>query len=61
MGLQSIMNAKKIVLIALGKSKVEAVNKLVHGEIDIEWPCTILKNHPDVTIYVDSDLMVAAL
>ena len=61
MGLQSIMNAKKIVLIALGKSKVEAVNKLVNGGLDIEWPCTILQNHPDVTIYVDSDLMVAAL
>ena len=61
MGLQSIMNAKKIVLIALGKNKIEAVNKLIHGEIDIIWPCTILKNHPDVTICVDSDLMVAAL
>ena len=56
MGLQSIMNAKKIVLIALGKGKVEAVRKLVHGEIDIQWPCTILKNHPNVTIYVDSEL-----
>ena len=61
MGLQSIMNAKKIVLIALGKNKVEAVRRLIHGEIDINWPCTILKNHPDVTIYVDSDLMVAAV
>ena len=61
MGLQSIMNAKKIVLIALGKNKVEAVRKLIHGEIDINWPCTILKNHPDVTIYVDSDLKVAAV
>lgn len=61
MGLKSIMNAKKIVLIATGKSKVEAVRKLIHGEIDINWPCTILKNHPDVTIYVDSDLVVAGL
>ena len=61
MGLKSIMNAKKIVLIALGKNKVEAVRKLIHGEVDIEWPCTILKNHPDVTIYVDSDLVVAGL
>ena len=61
MGLQSIMNAKKIVLIALGKNKVEAVRKLIHGEIDINWPCTILKNHPNVTIYVDSDLKVAAV
>lgn len=61
MGLKSIMNAKEIVLIALGKNKVEAVRKLIHGEVDIEWPCTILKNHPDVTIYVDSDLVVAGL
>ena len=61
MGLQSIMNAKKVVLIATGKNKVEAVRKLIHGEIDINWPCTILKNHPDVTIYVDSDLVVASL
>ena len=61
MGLQSILNAKKVVLIATGKNKVEAVRKLIHGEIDINWPCTILKNHPDVTIYVDSDLVIASL
>lgn len=56
MGLKSIMNAKKILLIATGKSKAEAVNQLINGEVSEEWPCTILKNHPDVTIYVDSEL-----
>lgn len=61
MGLQSIMNAKKIVLIATGKNKAEVVRKLIHGEISEDLPCSILKNHPDVTIYVDSDLVVASL
>lgn len=56
MGLKSIMNAKKIVLIATGKSKAQAVNELINGEINEAWPCTILRNHPDVVIYVDSEL-----
>ena len=50
------MNAKKIVLIATGKSKALAVNELINGEINEAWPCTILRNHPDVIIYVDSEL-----
>ena len=56
MGLKSIMNAKKVLLIATGKSKKEAVNQLINGEISEAWPCTILKNHPDVVIYVDKDI-----
>jgi glucosamine-6-phosphate deaminase len=61
MGLQSIMNAKKIVLIATGKNKADVVRKLIYGEVSLDLPCSILKNHPDVTIYVDSDLKVASL
>ena len=61
MGLQSIMNARKIVLIATGKNKADVVRKLIYGEVSLDLPCSILKNHPDVTIYVDSDLKVASL
>ena len=61
MGLKSIMNAKKIVLIATGKSKAEAVNQLINGEISEAWPCTILRNHPNVVIYVDKEIEVAGL
>lgn len=56
MGLKSIMNAKKIVLIATGKSKAEAVRQLINGEISEAWPCTILRNHSDVEIYVDKEI-----
>ncbi len=58
MGLKSIMNAKKIVLIATGKSKEKVVNELIYGEISEDLPCSILKNHPDVTIYVDKEINV---
>ena len=61
MGLKSIMNAKKIILIATGKSKKMAVEQLISGEINEAWPCTILRNHPDVVIYVDKEIEIAGL
>ncbi len=55
MGLASIMNAKKIVLIATGYNKADAIKGLINGEITTDLPCSILRNHPDVTIYVDEE------
>lgn len=55
MGLKSIMNAKKIVLIATGKNKAKAIYGLIKGPISEEMPCSILQKHNDVTIYVDED------
>ncbi len=53
MGLKSIMNAKKIVLIATGINKAKAIKNLLKGEKTEEVPCSILQDHPDCTIYVD--------
>ena len=55
MGLKSIMNAKKIVLIATGKNKAKAVYGLIKGPISEDMPCSILQKHPDVTVYVDEE------
>ena len=55
MGLKSIMNAKKIVLIATGKNKAKAIKNLLRGDKTEEVPCSILQDHPDCTIYVDED------
>ena len=55
MGLQSIMNARKIVLIATGKNKAKAVYGLIRGPITEDMPCSILQKHNDVTVYVDED------
>lgn len=55
MGLQSIMNARKIVLIATGKNKAKAIYNLLKGPMTEDVPCSILQKHPDCTIYVDED------
>ncbi len=55
MGLKSIMNAKKIVLIATGKNKAKAIKELLTGDKSEENPASVLIDHPDVTIYVDKD------
>lgn len=55
MGLRSIMNVKKIVLIATGKNKARAIFNLLKGPKTEEVPCSILQDHPDCTIYVDED------
>ena len=53
MGLKSIMNAKEIVLIATGKNKAKAIAKLLKEEPNKTLPASILKTHPNVTIYCD--------
>lgn len=53
MGIKSILNAKKIILIANGSNKAQAIKQLVEGEINNLWPCTALQMHQDVTVVVD--------
>lgn len=50
MGIQSIMNAKAIVLIAFGEKKLAAMEKLRSGVITEDFPASQLLNHPNVTI-----------
>jgi len=47
------MKARKLVLIATGENKAEAVAHLVEGEIDPRWPATVMQNHPDALVLVD--------
>lgn len=56
MGIGSIMKAKKIVLLANGKNKAEAISKLLKGKkITTMVPATLLLLHPDVTVIVDEE------
>ncbi len=50
MGMLSIMNAKKILLIANGKNKKDVLEKALYGPIDPMLPASILQLHPDVTV-----------
>jgi glucosamine-6-phosphate deaminase len=53
MGIKTIMMSKKILLLASGKNKAEAINALVNGPITPKLPASILQLHQDVTIILD--------
>lgn len=50
MGMMSIMQAKKVLLVANGPKKKEIVEKSFFGPITPEVPASILQLHPDVTV-----------
>lgn len=53
MGIKSIMQAKKILLVVSGEAKADALNKSLHGPITPAVPGSILQLHNDVTIVAD--------
>lgn len=53
MGLGGIMKSKKIIVIASGESKAEAVKAMVSGKINTNMPASMLQMHRDVTVIVD--------
>lgn len=55
MGLSNIMNARRILILASGESKADAVRELVLGEIREEVPATVLRRHPDCTLICDGE------
>ena len=55
MGMSTIMSAKKIILLAWGEEKVDAVWKAAEGEMDSDYPATLLQTHGKVTIYADEN------
>lgn len=55
MGMASIMSAKKIILLANGASKKDAVKELLNDKITTSVPATLLKLHPDVVLICDKD------
>lgn len=50
MGMEGIMKAKKVLLIANGAAKKDIVEKSFYGPITPEVPASILQLHPDLTV-----------
>ena len=55
MGIGTIMKAKKIVLLANGPKKAQTIYDTVYGPITPKVPASVLRLHPDVTIFVDEE------
>lgn len=53
MGVESILQAKSIILIAEGEAKAEAIRAMVKGEVSPACPASILQKHADVHVFLD--------
>lgn len=53
MGIATIMKAGKILLIATGENKADAVAAMINGTPDPECPASVLQNHKDVVVILD--------
>ena len=57
MGIGDILRAKKLLLLATGENKAEAMKGLLlTEELDAQNPATLIKTHPDVTVMIDRAL-----
>ena len=55
MGIGSIMQSKKILLMAFGTDKADAIKGMIDGEVTVDLPASVLQKHDDVTVIIDED------
>ena len=55
MGIKTVMNAKKVILIATGKAKAPIVKEFIQGPVTEEVPASVLQLHPNVEIFLDHE------
>ncbi|MFL2099531.1 glucosamine-6-phosphate deaminase [Desemzia sp. FAM 23989] len=55
MGIKSILKSKKIILMAFGKNKAEAIQQMIEGPVTEEVPASVLQQHPNVIVIVDEE------
>lgn len=53
MGISNVLAARKILLLASGENKANAIQATVMGVVTENVPASILQNHPDVVIIID--------
>jgi glucosamine-6-phosphate deaminase len=58
MGVRTILSAQKIVLLACGKSKAEAVAAMIDSPVGSQCPASALQKHPNVMIVLDASAAV---
>ena len=51
MGIETIMKAKRIYLVAQGSHKKEILEEAVHGDVTEEIPASLLQEHPNCEVF----------
>jgi glucosamine-6-phosphate deaminase len=52
-GIQTIMQSKKIIVMAFGKDKAEPVRRALEEQVSLDTPASLLHKHPAVTWVLD--------
>ena len=55
MGIKTVMNARKVILIATGKAKAPIVKEFIQGPVTEEVPASVLQLHPNVEVFLDHE------
>jgi glucosamine-6-phosphate deaminase len=58
-GIETILAARKILLLVAGDAKAEALDAFQQGIADPRWPVTALLGHHDLTVLAEAELAVA--
>jgi glucosamine-6-phosphate deaminase len=54
-GMATIFESREVLLLASGTNKAAAVTAAVEGEVSESVPASMLKNHPNTTLFLDED------
>ena len=54
MGVGTIMNARKLFMIAFGEGKAPILREAIEGKINDHVPASFLQKHPNVRVYLDT-------
>lgn len=54
-GLGTILEARELIVVATGAAKAPAVAAAIHGPVSVDLPASALREHPNVTWYLDTD------
>ncbi len=57
MGIKTIMQAKKVLMVVSGKNKADIVKAAFFGPVTPQVPASILQMHPDFTLVGDEDAL----
>ncbi|MCR5054660.1 MAG: glucosamine-6-phosphate deaminase [Lachnospiraceae bacterium] len=55
MGIKSIMQAKKVLMVASGREKAEIIRDAILGPVTPQVPASILQMHPDFTLVIERE------
>jgi glucosamine-6-phosphate deaminase len=55
LGLDALVRARRLLLLATTAEKERAVRALIEGPEDPRWPCTALRGHPDLDLVLTAE------